>query len=76
MHSDCPTLFVVGAPKAGTTTIPRFVSMHPGFEGADFHRKGFGKGETFYFTKHGMTWDQYKKHFPTGVVTGESTAWY
>ena len=76
MHSDCPTLFVVGAPKAGTTTILRYVSMHPGFEGADLHKKGFGKGEIFYFTKHGMTWDQYKKHFPTGVVTGESTAWY
>ena len=50
--------------------------MHPGFEGADLHKKGFGKGETLYFIRHDMTWNQYKKHFPTGVVTGESTGWY
>ena len=76
MHSDCPTLFVVGAPKGGTTSMLEFVSMHPGFEGAALRKKGFAKGEIFYFTRHDMTWYQYKKHFPTGVVTGESTAWY
>ena len=50
------------------------VSMHPGFEGAELRKKGFARGEIFYFTRHDMTWYQYKKHFPTGVVTGESTA--
>ena len=82
LHSDCPTLFIVGTPKGGTTTLIELVSMHPNFEGAELHKRGFGKGELFYFTRppryfrHPMTWDQYIKHFPTGVVTGESTSWY
>ena len=52
MHSDCPTLFVVGAPKGGTTSMLEFVSMHPGFEGAGLRKKGFARGEIFYFTRH------------------------
>ena len=82
LHFDCPTLFIVGTPKGGTTTLIELVSMHPNFEGADLHKKGVGKGEIFYFTrcpidhKAPKTWDQYKEHFPTGVVTGESTALY
>lgn len=82
LHSDCPTLFIVGTPKGGTTTLIELVSMHPNFEGAELQKRGFSKGELFYFTrppthfKSPMTWGQYIKHFPTGVVTGESTSWY
>ena len=82
LHSDCPTLFIVGTPKGGTTTLIELVSIHPNFEGAELQKRGVGKGELFYFTrsptriKAPMTWDEYIKHFPTGVVTGESTSWY
>ena len=82
LHSDCPTLFIVGTPKGGTTTLIELVSMHPNFEGAKLHKRGFSKGELFYFMrppkviKSPMKWDRYKKQFPTGVVTGESTSLY
>ena len=77
IHSDCPTLFIVGTPKGGTTSMLEFVSMHSDFEGAELRTGKFGgKGELNFFRRRGMTWDQYKKHFPTGVITGESSTWY
>ena len=77
IHSDCPTLFIVGTPKGGTTSMLEFVSMHPDIEGAELRTGKFGgKGELNFFRRRGMTWDQYKKHFPTGVITGESSTWY
>ena len=77
-HADCPTLFVVGTPKGGTTSMLEFVSMHPDFEGAELQRKDFSKGELNYFSMfyYKTAWEKYKKYFPTGVVTGESTSQY
>ena len=78
IHSDCPTLFIVGTPKGGTTSMLEYVSMYPDFEGAKLRTDKFGgKGELNFFENVvAMTWDQHKKHFPTGVVTGESSTWY
>lgn len=55
-----------------------FVSMHPDFEGAELQRKDFSKGELNYFSMfyYKTAWEKYKKYFPTGVVTGESTSQY
>ena len=30
-HTDCPTLFIVGARKGGTTSLYQYVSKHPNF---------------------------------------------
>ena len=35
IHSDCPTLFIVGTPKGGTTSMLEYVSMYPDFEGVN-----------------------------------------
>ena len=45
-----------------------------GFEGAELRKKGFARGKSFI--SQDMIWHgiNTKKHFPTGVVTGESTA--
>ena len=70
-YSNCPALIVVGTPKGGTTSMIQYISMHPDFVGANLHTKEVG-----YFMRCDLTWDQYIKHFPVGVVAGEQVAEY
>ena len=70
-YSNCPTLIVAGTPKGGTTSMFRYVSMHPDFVGANLHTRELG-----YFLRRDLPWDQYIKYFPIGVVAGEHLAEY
>ena len=70
-YSNCPALIIVGTPKGGTTSMFRYISMHPDFVGANLHTKEVG-----YFMRGDLTWNQYIKHFPVGVVAGEQIAEY
>lgn len=76
LHDNCPTLFIIGARKAGTTSLYQYVSKHPGFSGI-FLDAGARTGETFYFSKKydEMTWSDYIRLFPndTSIMTGESS---
>ena len=76
LHNNCPTLFIVGARKAGTTSLIQYLSKHPDFEGARLDR-GPQAGETFFFHKTFETkpWEEYLAYFPSdsGVMTGESS---
>ena len=75
-HQDCPTLFIVGARKGGTTSLYSYVAKHPDFDGILLNR-GPMSGETFYFSSlHWESWDwsRFMKIFQ-GVksMTGESS---
>ena len=76
LHNTCPTLFILGARKAGTTSLIQYLSKHPNFEGARLDR-GPKAGETFFFHKTFETkpWEEYLAYFPSGsgVMTGESS---
>ena len=76
LHNNCPTLFILGARKAGTTSLIQYLSKHPNFEGARLDR-GPQAGETFFFHKTFETkpWEEYLAYFPSGsgVMTGESS---
>lgn len=76
-HFDCPTLFIVGARKAGTSSLYHYVSKHPDFEGTKLDR-GPKVGETFYFSSEQYntagSWESFLESFPSdGVMTGESS---
>ena len=78
LHYDCPTLFIVGARKAGTTSLYHYVSQHPDFEGTRLDR-GPKSGETFYFSSEYQRkgWSHYLSYFPPdGVMTGEASVGY
>ena len=80
MHFDCPTLFIVGARKGGTSSLYQYISKHPDFEGARLDA-GPQVGETFYFSTYyketQQSWDRYISMFPSGgVMTGDSSANY
>lgn len=72
-HTNCPTLFIVGVRKGGTTSLYYYISKHPDFEGIMLY--GPSAGETFYFGRHfeRFTWEYYISLFPSGVTTGESS---
>ena len=65
LHDDCPTLFIVGARKGGTTSLYNYMSHHPDFHGI-FLNKRPGIGETFYFANKykKMDWKEYVELFP------------
>ena len=75
-HKDCPTLFIVGARKGGSTSLYQYVSKHPNFKGInlDLGRKA---GETMFFSHKGHnaeSWQQYLNLFPKdGSMSGESS---
>ena len=74
-HLDCPTLFLVGARKGGTTSLYQYISKHPDFEGTRLDA-GPKVGETFYFSKYYTTksWESYLSLFPSdGVMTGDAS---
>ena len=79
-HQDCPTLFIVGARKGGSTSLYMYVSEHPLFKGVLLH-KGPQAGETFYFSSHRWktwNWNRYMQLFKntTDHMTGESSVAY
>lgn len=75
-HLDCPALFLIGARKAGTTSLYTYLSRHPKFEGMHLDR-GPKAGETFYFSVHYKNWDwsRYMKLFSQvrSYMTGDSS---
>ena len=75
-HQGCPTLFIVGARKGGSTSLYTYVSQHPEFEGVLLD-KGPKAGETFYFTSHWSKWNwaEYMSIFKhaKSSMTGESS---
>ena len=82
LHSDCPTLFIVGARKGGTTSLYQYVSKHPDFQGVllDIGSKA---GELYYFNKGNETqpaWhvytDVFADAFKNKKMTGESSVAY
>ena len=77
LHDDCPTLFIVGARKGGTTSLYQYVSKHPHFTGVRLD-KAPNAGETSYFSKHQIddiqSWQKYRNLFPQdGSMSGESS---
>ena len=79
-HPDCPSLFIIGARKGGTTSLIQYLSKHPHFVGARL--KGNAKaGETMYYTVlyKKKNWKDFMSFFPPpvpGVLTGESSVAY
>ncbi len=74
-HLNCPTLFLVGARKGGTTSLYHYVSKHPDFEGTRLDA-GPKVGETYYFSRYYDTksWESYLSLFPLdGVMTGDAS---
>ena len=74
-HLDCPTLYLVGARKAGTSSLFHYISKHPEFKGTKMDA-GPKVGETFYFSNfyEKKSWQQYLSLFPEGgVMTGDAS---
>ncbi len=74
-HLDCPTLYLIGARKGGTSSLYHYISKHPDFRGTKLDA-GPKVGETFYFSTfyESRTWNQYLSLFPKGgVMTGEAS---
>lgn len=74
-HSSCPAVFIVGARKAGTTSMYQYLSNHPEFEGIRLEA-GSKTGETFHFSSRYETeyWDQYMAMFPKQyLMTGDAS---
>ena len=74
-HLDCPTLFLIGARKGGTSSLYHYISKHPDFRGTKLDA-GPKAGETFYFTTFytKRSWNRYLSLFPRGgVMTGEAS---
>ena len=79
-HTDCPTLFIVGARKGGTTSLYQYVSKHPNFHGVKLDARQQA-GELFYFNKKTLgSWKAYRSLFRTSgnaeTMTGESSVAY
>jgi len=81
LHDDCPTLFIVGARKGGSTSLIQYISRHPEFKGVNLHG-GIQAGGTHFFNRkiEKQTWENYLSQFPTEsgrkLMTGESTVAY
>jgi len=74
LHDDCPILFIIGAHKAGTTSLYQYLVRHTDFRGIRVDKGPFS-GETYHFTsryKH-ESWEKYKLHFPSSVFSGEKS---
>lgn len=83
-----PDFVIVGAKRAGTTSLFRYLEQHPGIAGT-FPRRSRIKGARFFDTNfhRGIAW--YRSHFPTRLqmrrlersngfraVTGEASPYY
>ena len=75
LHDNCPTLFIVGARKGGTTSLYHYMDKHPKFRGILLKNQPMD-GETFYFSRlrqYNSRWNSYTSRFPKGVMSGESS---
>ena len=75
LHNDCPTLFIVGVRKGGTTSLYHYMDEHPDFKCLRMSN-GPMDGETFYFSKEYAfvgSWKNYVAKFPKGIMSGESS---
>ena len=73
LHDNCPTLFIVGARKGGTTSLYHYMDKHPKFKGILLKNQPMD-GETFYFSaQYNSFWNSYASQFPKGVMSGESS---
>ena len=79
-----PDYLIIGAQRAGTTSLYKYLIQHPGV-GAAF----LGKGAHFFDTSYSGDLDSYRAHFPTRaqkwyvkvrhgmeLVTGEASPYY
>ena len=75
LHDDCPMLFIIGARRAGTTSLYQYLSRHSHFRGIRVD-KGPLAGETYHFTSRYKreSWATYKMHFPTYALSGEKSS--
>lgn len=70
-----PSFFIVGAEKAGTTSLHDYINQHPAV--VESHRK-----EVQYFSRYFYkSWDWYRAHFPLrrrleGKICGEGSPYY
>lgn len=75
-HASCPAVFIVGARKAGTTSLYQYLSHHPDFEGIHLE-EGPQAGETFYFSSryYKESWRHYRSRFPKDEpkLTGDAS---
>lgn len=79
LFNDCPTLFVVGARKGGSTSMIQYISKHEGFKAARLN--GPKVGEIFFFSNkfykpNKNQWNWYQSNFPPDVMSGESSVTY
>ena len=82
-HEGCPSLFIIGTRKGGTTSLINYLSKHPDFRAAN-PGGGLRSGETFFFnrindTSNTSTWRKYLSKFPNDAyasLSGESTVSY
>ena len=75
LHTSCPAAFIIGARKAGTTSLYQYLSHHPDFEGIHLE-DGPSAGETFHFSARYTTetWDKYMSKFPKqDLMTGDAS---
>jgi len=73
LHTDCPRVFIIGARKAGTTSLYYYLSKHPDFQGILLNGE-VSDGETFYFSaNYGKSWENYVAQFPTNKMSGDSS---
>ena len=75
LHTSCPAVFIIGARKAGTTSLYQYLSHHPDFEGIHLEN-GPKAGETFHFSARYSTesWELYKSRFPKqSIMTGDAS---
>ena len=79
LFDDCPTLFVAGARKGGSTSMIQYVSKHEDFKAARLNSPKVG--EIFFFSNkfykpNGKQWKWYQSNFPLNVMSGESSVTY
>lgn len=74
LHNDCPMLFVIGASRAGTTSLYQYLARHSDFRGIRME-KGPLSGETYHFTSRYKfeSWERYRLRFSTTALSGEKS---
>ena len=73
LHDNCPQVFIIGARKAGTTSLYYYLSKHPDFQGILLNGE-VSDGETFYFSaNYGKPWENYITQFPADKMSGDSS---
>ena len=78
----CPSLFIIGTRKGGTTSLIQYLSKHPSFKGPRLDKGPFS-GETGYFHKSFTTksWQAYLSYYSNesinqNMTIGESSVIY